>query len=33
MKKVKAWWGVGREMDEDVLEFADDALMKKLKLL
>ena len=31
MKKVKAWWGVGREMDEDVLEFADDATDEEIE--
>ena len=31
MKKVKAWWGVGRDMDEDVMEFSDDATDEEIE--
>jgi hypothetical protein len=31
MKKVKVSWGMGRERDEDVLEFPDDVTDKEIE--
>lgn len=31
MKKVKVYWRLGRERDEDVLEFSDDATDEEIE--
>lgn len=31
MKKVKVFWGVGRDMDEDVLELDDNATDEEIE--
>lgn len=31
MKEVKVWWGIGRQQDEDVLEFTDDATPEEIE--